>query len=87
MNNEVYGIGAVAIALVGLVWKIWHDSNEQSKKIIELVEKNAVVQERLSANVQENTKVTTQQGVEAHRRNEAMMKLLIKVMEQTGKQL
>ncbi len=77
---ETYGIGAIALALVGLVYKIWHDSSEQNKMLIETIQKNTEAQTKMAANIDENTRVTIKQGDTIQRHTEATLQLLTKLI-------
>jgi len=57
---QTYGIGAIAIALIGLVFKIWIDSTKRTDKVLDVMEKVAISQERLATNIQANTEATKQ---------------------------
>ena len=65
-----YGIGAVAIALIVLVFKIWTDSTKRTDQVIEVLRQVAITQEKqsmatqqLSTNIVTNTEVTKQSAV------------------------
>ena len=58
-----YGIGAIAIALIVLVFKIWIDSTRRTDQVIEVLKQVAISQEKLSTNVQINTDVTKQAAI------------------------
>lgn len=84
---QTAGIGAICLALIGLVWKIWHDNTELQKKILETVDKNTEAatkavasQEKLSQNIVENTRVTEKQGETIQRHTEATLQLLTKLI-------
>lgn len=79
--GSAYGIGAVALALVGLVWKIWHDSTKQTDRIIDVLEKNALAQESLSRNVKENTEMSKEQSESLRQHTETMMQIMLKVVK------
>ena len=38
---EIIGIGVVALALIGLLTKVWFDSSKRSSDIIEMVKENS----------------------------------------------
>jgi len=60
LNPETVGIGAIALALIGLVWKIWKEHSRLTDKVADVLEKNAVSHEHLNQSVKENTQVTKQ---------------------------
>ena len=57
MISETVGIGAIAVALIGLLTKVWLDSSKNVVKIIDVVEKNANAMTRLTDAVKDNTAV------------------------------
>jgi len=64
-NIETYGIGAVCIALIGLIYKVWTDSTKRGDRVLEVLEKVAVSQEKqaesnrqLATNIAANTELT-----------------------------
>lgn len=62
---EIIGIGTVAAGFGVLVWRMWQAHTDLTKRVIDVVEKNAQSDEKLSSalkavdrSVQENTSVT-----------------------------
>lgn len=51
-------MGGIVLALIGLITKIWLDSSKNTRKIIEVAEKNAVVNTKLNNSVVANTNMT-----------------------------
>lgn len=81
--NEAVGIGAVAIALVGVLTWVLKNKAEQDKWVQEQSERNALALEKtsvatnlLAGNVQENTKAT-----------QAMLDLLKQIIKRNGSSL
>lgn len=57
---ETYGIGAICIALIGLVWKIWADSTKRADMMLEVIKQNALSHQELNQSIKQNTEVTKQ---------------------------
>lgn len=57
MGTET-GMGAIILALIGLITKIWADSSNHTKRITDVVEKNAIAMTNLNLSIRANTKVT-----------------------------
>lgn len=74
MSTE-YGLGGIAIALIGLIWKIWHDHTILANKVTEAMIANAVVNEKLTTAVQENTTVTKGQTRAIEKQKDVFTKL------------
>lgn len=65
--GEAFGIGAIALALISLIAKIWFDSSKQTEKIIDVVGQNATAMTGLKDSVEENTKLTNEVKTIIHR--------------------
>ncbi len=66
---QTAGIGAICLALIGLIWKIWHDKTEQDKILIDTIKANteaqtkaAISNDTLARNVSTNTEFLRKQG-------------------------
>lgn len=70
-----YGLGGIAIALIGLIWKIWHDHTILANKVTEAMIANAVVNEKLTTAVNANTEVTKNQSKVIDRQKDVFTKL------------
>jgi len=84
---QTAGIGAICLALIGLLWKIWHDKSEQDRVLLDTIKanteaqvKNAASQDKLAQNIVENTRVTEKQGETIQRHTEATLQLLTKLI-------
>ncbi len=84
---QTAGIGAICLALIGLVWKIWHDNSEQNKQLLDTIRSNTEAQmrmvssqDKLAQNIVENTRVTEKQGETIQRHTEATLTLLTKLI-------
>lgn len=84
---QTAGIGAICLALIGLVWKIWHDKTVQDDRLLETIKANteaqvrmASSQDKLAQNIVENTRVTEKQGETIQRHTEATLQLLTKLI-------
>lgn len=54
----VGGLITIITALIGLITKIWTDSSNHTKRITDVVEKNAIAMTNLNLSIRANTKVT-----------------------------
>lgn len=54
----VGGLITIITALIGLITKIWADSSNHTKRITDVVEKNAIAMTNLNLSIRANTKVT-----------------------------
>lgn len=52
------GMGAIILALIGLITKIWMDSSQHTRRITDVVEKNAIAMTNLNQSIKANTRVT-----------------------------
>lgn len=57
MGTET-GMGAIILALIGLITKIWMDSSQHTRRITDVVEKNAIAMTSLNQSIKANTRVT-----------------------------
>lgn len=62
MTTEATGIGAIALALIGILTKMWADSTSTHRRVIDVVEKNAIAMTLLNESIRTNTKVTEEVG-------------------------
>jgi hypothetical protein len=76
-----YGLGAVAIALIGLIWKIWHDHTILANKVTDAMVANAVVNEKLTTAVNENTIVTKGQTEAIKKQRDVFTKLATEALK------
>ena len=78
---ETYGIGGIALALIGLVWKIWKDNREQSNKFFEAQEKhNDQLLDITKNDIQTRTKLTG--SIEANTNaTDKVSRLMLKVLK------
>lgn len=60
--TETLANGGLALALIGVLVKIWTESTKQTDKIIDVVKQNAVAMSSLENVVKENTRVTMATG-------------------------
>jgi len=78
--NEVYGIGAIALALIALVGKIWGDFAKISSRMADVLEQNGVAASRLSLSIEANTRMTEETKEAAAEHNANITKLISKVV-------
>ena len=50
-SPEILGIGAVAVAFGGLIWKMWADHTKLANRVTDAIEKDAVADVELSASI------------------------------------
>ncbi len=67
---QTAGIGAICLALIGLVWKIWNDSSNRTDRVIEVSEKTGITLDKLSRNVELSNQKT-----------DAMMSMVVRLLK------
>ena len=71
---DIYGYGAIIIALIGLLTKVWLDSSKNTERVSDVIEKNAVALTELKAAVQTNTTATD-------KNTDHLTKLVLKIIK------
>lgn len=57
-SPEIIGIGAITLSFITLIYKMWREHTEISKKAIDVISHNAQISQKLIGSIEENTKVT-----------------------------
>lgn len=73
-GSEVYGYGAIIIALIGLLTKIWMDSSRNTDRMTEAIKENAIALTELRDAVRNNTTATDKS-------TDHITKLILKVIK------
>lgn len=73
--GEVIGIGGVAVGAGWLIWKMWADHTELTKRVINVVENDTTAKVELKSVIEANTKETREN-------RDVLSKLLLESVKQ-----
>lgn len=80
MVSDTVGYGAIILALISLLTKVWMDSAKSVDRMLSAFEENAKASTKLSTAIDSNTRVTEETKIAAYEHNKNITVLISKVV-------